>query len=274
MKLTDKRVAPLTETSFASDQDRKVWSAKIEMASEAFHKAETSMVSCGAREAAIQIIRESRYEDRARELKEMGLSVLALSWSSSHNGFSHADVESESGSVDKSCKVVISQSAEACERLRAYRQAGNFDAVGAMLGYPPCCRNFFENSTKEGYFDPIWQQALNTDRNVKKDGAGYSLRVRGYPECVKFHRYWGVQLCAHLPCSFVCEATRRISGLWMKEMDFNYSGSAHAAFDILLLPGTWHLEEGYAETKTQHFSGIVNSLSTDKPYTIFYEPIK
>src|SRR5678816_1000622 len=82
----------------------------------------------------------------------------------------------------------------ASELANAYTANDN-DRVGRLLGFPACCRAFFERTWAQGTEDTTWQMARPTE---------------GPDECNILARWLGIRWVFHLPCSFRCEETRQL----------------------------------------------------------------
>jgi len=76
--------------------------------------------------------------------------------------------------------------------------ANDDDGVGRLLGFPPCCREFFRTH---------WGK---TD---------LTLAMTGTPRATASNvlgRWLGVRLVPHLPCSWDCAATARMAAQWAR----------------------------------------------------------
>jgi hypothetical protein len=123
------------------------------------------------------------------------------------------------------------------------------DCVGAMLGYPRCCREFFQRVwVAAGLRDTTWSMA---ERSADATPDSSTLVVSGAVEANILWRWMGVRAVPHLPCSFRCEATvefgqrlaecARRSG-YEKELEWMY--------ELLNAPVEWSALNGVATIKT------------------------
>lgn len=112
----------------------------------------------------------------------------------------------------------------------AYAKNDN-QTVGELLGYPECCRDFFDRTWGSGDLDTTAQMA--------GDGNGPT-------ECNILGRWLGVRFVPHLPCSWNCSATvafaRTLQDLWPEE-------ELRWATKILSWPVEWSALHGIAEVK-------------------------
>jgi len=74
-------------------------------------------------------------------------------------------------------------------------QAGDDEQMGMLLGFPECCRRAFSRTWGRGMRDLTWAQFL----------AGGTCD--GGLGCNMLHRWLGLRLVPHLPCTFTCERT-------------------------------------------------------------------
>lgn len=114
--------------------------------------------------------------------------------------------------------------------------AGDDDAIGAMLGFPPCCRAFFARTWGAGSCDPTPAMAT----------------VDGPWEANILLRWLGVRLVPYLPCSGACEMTLEQARLYFEHGQ--RAGLDVAAIAALLrLPVSYSALNGLAIIETLHF---------------------
>jgi hypothetical protein len=116
----------------------------------------------------------------------------------------------------------------AADLAMAFRNSDN-QQIGKLLGYPPCCRDFFDRTWGLGLID--------TTAQMEGDG-------NGPVECNILGRWLGVRFVMHLPCSWQCPHTRacaeRWKPLWPRE-------PLQWAREILSWPTQWSARNGIAE---------------------------
>lgn len=106
-------------------------------------------------------------------------------------------------------------------------------AIGSLLGFPECCRAFFDRHQPSSNIDTSWEMAGEED-------------VSGHNECNILGRWLGVRLVSHLPCSFSCGPTLNLAKAWaalwpQQELAW--------AKEILSWPCEWSALHGIAEVK-------------------------
>lgn len=261
MKLLEIDTSPYVQVSFVEKASERYWKRRIAL-SQKIVNLETLLVARGMREAATMLIKPAHFSDKIKEFGDRGLYFTPIAWTKTFNGFFHKHIPTTPDDPDGVCYGVVTRKKHLGIRFReASRDRTDHDLIGALLGYPLCCRTFFKKVWEEGYIDPIWQQGLNSGGKVTEEREGwYGMEVRGYKECVAFQRYWGVRVSFHLPCSFTCEATRTLAKGWLQAMEeYDFVG-ARAIDEILSLPAIWDAYQGVAVVHTPHFKGVTNSV--------------
>lgn len=154
--------------------------------------------------------------------------------------------QSASGNFDPTkdwdYKVAIVNPAliNAADFIHAY-EFKEWKEVGYMLGYPKCCREFFETYwVEEKWFDTTLPMCWGT---------------MDYPEFDPFNnillRVIGLRAVSHLPCSFTCERTRDIA--WMYHQvacDLRLKDQWSQLVEILSWPIEWSSLHGIAQIVT------------------------
>lgn len=106
---------------------------------------------------------------------------------------------------------------------------GDNQTVGKLLGYPACCRAFFDRTWGAG--------TLDTTREM--DGNG-----NGPIQCNILGRWLGVRFVMHLPCSWACEHTVDLANLWAPLWP---KDELEWAVEILSWATEWSSKNGIAE---------------------------
>ena len=109
-----------------------------------------------------------------------------------------------------------------------------------MLGYPDCCREFFEDVwVRQKHIDTTWQMHRNTKTRRTLTGPNILLR------------WLGIRSVPHLPCSFDCEASDQF-GAHLRGVGMHHGFEEEMRWleDILHWPVEWSALHGIAEIKT------------------------
>jgi 2-polyprenyl-3-methyl-5-hydroxy-6-metoxy-1,4-benzoquinol methylase len=121
--------------------------------------------------------------------------------------------------------------------------------IGALLGYPPCCRDFFENIwVEQCSVDTTWAMAINTPQTEQDER---TIRVSGPSLANILWRWMGVRSVPHLPCRFDCAPTIKLGEMFQEVgRDAGYFNEMEWAKDVLSWPVEWSALHGIAEVKT------------------------
>lgn len=224
---------------------------------QSFNDLELKLVEQNFRKAGLLKVKKSELDTKKKEFKENGLKFTTLNWVQERDGFNHKNVPVIGAEPDAICLGVVSRKQEDGEALyKAYWQKrADHNKIGSLLGYPECCCIFFDKLWNSEIVDTVWHQALNTE--------GYKLAydvedseiadIKGYPECVAHLRYWGLKGCFHLPCSYKCEATKKLTQHYLEFFDKADPRLSGYLFEILSLETTWSSLNGHLIVDTPFF---------------------
>ncbi|MBN1283194.1 MAG: hypothetical protein JXA24_05405 [Proteobacteria bacterium] len=276
MKLMDIHCEPFTRVEYRTPGEERRWSEKLRRCTRIAGDVELGLVKAGHREASTLLLRRDEIERRRETLAEERLLFTAIRWVKKFKGFAHR--HDLAGEEDPSavCYGVVTRTHAAAERFVAASlpRHPDHDAIGALLGYPPCCREFFSDAWARGFIDPIWQQAFNTGGEiVSRPDGGHELRVEGYPECVAHQRYWGARIGFHLPCSFVCQKTRALAHLWLEVAESLDPGISADMMEAVSLESVWDAHRGVALVNTPYYKGTTGSVPCADVHTVYFSPL-
>ncbi len=277
MNLIKRKVTPFTKVRYHTRDDEAYWAPRIKLVCDTVGPIEILMVEKGHREASTVHLRKKNYKEEIEALKSRGLIFTPIHWVKSFNGFAHEHIYSNKNDPEAICYGVATRTEKVGTAFRNASEGGqqDHDLLGGLLGYPSCCRKFFKDVWTNGYVDTIWHQALNSGAVPERaEHGGYSLTVKGYPECVAMQRYWGVRVSFHLPCSFTCEETRKLSELWYREIRSVNKRAAEVLKETLSLPTCWDAHKGVAVVNTPHYKGLTSSVTCADIHTVNYLPIQ
>lgn len=272
--ITDATCPPFEKLTYFDQA--QAWRSKVEAVRSVIYDLEISLVKNNQREAAIVHINKENMVAQVEALTERCLLFTPINWIKRQDGFSHAHYYTTSDDPEAVCYGVVTRRRDVGKKFKEASLAPRVDhaRIGEWLGYPPCCRKFFSEMWSQGYVDPIWQQAVNTGGEIKREEhGGYSIEVEGYPECVAFHRYWGVRISFHLPCSFKCEATRSLAQQILVEMKTLNPMAAQSVIEILSLPAIWDAHNGVAVVHAPYFKGMTNSVPCKDIHSVYFKPM-
>lgn len=213
-----------TRVSWVSENARLIWQKSIAQASEAWLDLELQSVLDGVRANALVFGRER---------------VLG-----SHLPFS--EVYENRYAVGRQHQKLADAFAARDDMM-----------VGALLGFPPCCQNFFTRVWGGGGLDTTWEMSC-------KDALDFDTvhPVTGPIECNILGRWLGIRWVTHLPCSFNCDETRVLGHRMQHLMTRRNPGAANTINAVLSWPVEWSALHGVAEIKYP-----VCKVSTRTTYT-------
>lgn len=224
-----------TRWAWASMTDRELWYPLFKEAGQAWQGIERWAVIDGVRPAAYQHITPDRFLEETTRLAKLGLSVIPIAQTNTNNAY-----QSASGGFDPSkpweYRVIITKMENAAKVLSVPDLANDNAALGAVLGYPPCCIEFFLRTWGAGQVDTTWDQYAETGN------------ADGPPEANLLWRWMGIRWVSHLPCSYQCEHTVEL-GRKIREVAINhgYLEEARTVDAILSWPVRWSAVNGIAE---------------------------
>src|SRR5690606_6136831 len=108
-------------------------------------------------------------------------------------------------------RVAVARTIEDAEELVQAHLVRDDIKIGELLGFPKRSAEFFDKIWKDGYFDPIWQQAINTSKGWVRDKKHlenpkgidtHSIRIHMPNKVISsVLRYIGVRILSHMPDS-------------------------------------------------------------------------
>lgn len=267
-----------TRVTFHSSAGRDYWGPMIESANRGSYEAELMSVAQGLRRCGTLHIPNVDGDATYQRLAAAGVKWLRLAKVGHSSGFSHRrHPPVKDGDPNFSWFSVIGLDAQDLKDFALAHSKSNHAAMGRLLGFPSCCRGFF-NKNWPKYCDPIWQSALNTEgvkRVALRQGSTQlpvnRVQVAGHPGCNVMLRYIGVRTWFHLPCSLRCEATIRLSDTWMSLIRERSEASFTATKLLLSLPLAWDVCHGYARVITPAFTVHAGSTESRSRYVVEYQ---
>jgi hypothetical protein len=205
MQRIDYRLKEFTRHDWSSTAIRSIWEQRIQRVCDAIGELEWISVREGVRACALRIVTPERMHSFGAMLARNGLTLAPLEkmaigdWYSSARSTPLQDGEP----FDYWC--VIGSSA-AVDLLKSAHSSRDVEAVGNLLGYPSCCRTFFEEvRIRQHFVDTTWPMAQNTA--TKRNITPTHLEIPNACLCSILLRWLGLRLVFHLPCSFTCVST-------------------------------------------------------------------
>jgi len=252
--------------SWVSEKARQVWEPRLESINRAWFDIEWRSVLAGVRSCALTRVSPSGLPSLVSRWVSEGLSVLPLQIEGTSDlAYAVKARRVEDGKPIVLCAVVGSR--ESVQHFSASWYARDDEAIGTLLGYPGCCREFFKKAwSEQHYIDTTWPMATNTLDGVEE---GMMLNVSGRPEANILWRWMGVRAVPHLPCRFDCSATIELGDkLLSVGIQAGYGSEVNLIREILSWSIEWSALHGIAEIKTPVLKVSTRTDATAKRYVV------
>lgn len=235
------RLPEFARIAWVSTEAHDIWAPRVAKIRVAWEWIEWLAVLRGLRRCASARLTPDAYIKAAALWAEHGLSSLPLTVTQPER---QADSSAQKPSL---ITVVVGRLVD----VRSFEKAWvteNADAMGALFGYPPCCRKSFESRVAQGLLDPIWTLAALSASDVEH---GDRVEVCGSPFTNVLWRSIGVRMTSHVPCGFGCGATIDLA---RRHRAIGVAAGAAEEMEwterILGWPAEWSALHGIAEIKT------------------------
>ena len=234
-----------TRTVWTSQKAKDKWLPAINSINAVWSQLELETVFRNEREATIQYVQPDRIIHFCKKIMSYGCFITELG-KTEDTGFYSSRHQPVRDGKPYTYKVAV-------HRSNVYFEDSILTAV-TRLGYPGCCAKFFDVYwNKEHYFDTTWPQYLNS----------HDFR----PHTNTLLKSIGLRPCFHLPCSFDCEHTEKVSSMIATiASKMGYSKIMANLYALLEMPMEWSALHGYAEIKTPIFKVITKTDATGEEY--------
>lgn len=238
--------------AWVSDEARETWEPRIRRIGDAWSEITWASVAAGLRRCAIVHLTPERMVKAAARWTECGLNTLPL----------QAD---KYGREHVVLRIAVGRGAATREMKHCYDK-NDQDGIGRLLGYPQCCRAFFQRTwTGERRTDTTWAMAANT--SAPDDGQ--IIRVDGPLYCNILNRWDGVRAVQHLPCRFDCAPSCRLGERFLAlARDAGLSDEVDWIEEILDWPVEWSSLHGIAEIRNPVAKVVTQTDATLQRLTV------
>jgi methyltransferase family protein len=256
-----------TRISWVSDSARAIWEPRTKRIMNAWLEIEWRAITAGVRSCCIALASPQQFIERAPKWAQVGLNALPFAMVGSTGDYSSTSAAVEYGKPF-AFRFVLGSPQHVSEFKEAWEMSDD-RAIGAFLGYPACCRDFFKRVwVDDGLVDTTWPMAGATPGSRIEDTV---IEVSSTPKANILWRWMGVRAVSHLPCSFSCEATVELADRFVEV------GRAHGfdeemdwMLEILDWPAEWSALHGIAEIKTPILKVSTRTDATPCKYTVRY----
>lgn len=264
----DFTLPDFTRLSWVSEPAREVWGPRLGRIARAWSDVEWLSVRAGVRRCCLTRLPVRGLLGEVSRWARHGLTAapLRLEGSTRHT---YASTPNDPGPDSPTLVCTVVGRASSVHEFRRAWDSGDHEAIGALLGYPPCCREFFRRVWVEARcVDTTWAMAANTV-GPSEGGGEPALEVGGPPEANILWRWMGVRAVPHLPCRFDCAPTVALA-MRMREVGKGAGYGAEMAWarEILTWRAEWSALHGIAEVKTPVLKVSTRTDATSRKYVV------
>jgi Methionine biosynthesis protein MetW len=269
MERLNFQLPDFTRVCWVSDSAKSLWETRLARITNAWLEIEWRSVIAGVRECCLTSLTPSDLVAKSGEFAEYGLCALPLEMC----GISQYSYSSTSLPIEPGKPFVFRTVIGKPESVWQFKQAFNTGdnlLIGKLLGFPDCCREFFQQVwVKQSCVDTSWQMACNTLKPTEITEDTRLIKVKGSPYNNILWRWMGIRLVPHLPCGFDCQHT---TSFGKKLMQVGLSAGYEQEMDWLLQILNWSVEwsalHGIAEIKTPILKVSTMTDATPYKYTV------
>ncbi len=243
--------------SWVSDGVRTLRWPMIQKVARTWAEMEWRSVHAHLRRCALCLVSSGDMVSLDAEAAKCGLKALPLRVEESR---------SFPGPASIMLHVVVARKREAAEFKSAWIRRDS-NAIGELLGYPPCCRQFFQRFFVEQQLnDPTWsiaQSSILSRRN------GDSIILSGPPQLNLLLRSIGLRAVSHFPCSMDCADSLILANQFMDlGRSLHLSDEVEWLNEMLCWPVEWSALHGIAEIRTPVVKISAPTDATAEKFTI------
>lgn len=222
-----------TRWSWVGRTEREWWRPLIDAASNAYKEVERLAVVDGVRPAAYQNIQSSGLMEATEWALQHNIVCVPISIVGASTQYSSISTP-VSANGNFNYRVIYTRPSNYAN-LRSNLNA-NPEALGTLLGYPPCCRQAFLKTWALGQVDSTWEQS---DEGRTPNGPAFAHTL---------FRWMGIRLVSHMPCRHTCEASQHIGeSLLNVGRQHGYHEEMQTIREVLNWPVQWSRLFGIAE---------------------------
>ena len=262
----DFTLPDFTRLSWVSEEARQVWEPRLKSISRAWLDIEWLSVPAKIRSCSLTRLSPEAFTREAVRWASHRLSMLPLQIEgASDQPYSSTPRSPEPGKPSVLCVVVGTP--ETVARFKEAWDVHNNEEIGTLLGYPPCCRSFFQQVwVEQKCVDTTWTMAANTVE--PKDGM-VLIELSESPLANILWRWMSVRAVPHLPCRFDCAATVELGErLLQVGRQAGYSSEVDWIRQLLSWPVEWSALHGIAEIKTPILKVSTRTDATARKYLV------
>ena len=248
MERLDFTLPDFTRFAWVSDAARATWEPRLNRITAAWIEIEWRAVAADVRRCAIATTTPEGFLVESARWADLGLSAVPIEMMGvSGQPYSATPVATRPGEPFV-FRFVVGRTEDTAKFKHAW-DAADDEAIGDLLGYPACCREFFRRTwVDDAMVDTTWPMAVASATTL--DGTT-TIEIDGPPQANILWRWMGARAVPHLPCRSDCDATIAFAdGLIAVGREARFGEEMDWLLEILSWPVEWSALHGIAEIKT------------------------
>lgn len=251
-----------TRRQWVSPRARGVWEPRLQAIGRVWSEIERESVAVGVRGAHLGNVTPGELPEASAWAARHGLSLVPLRILARAGDYSATTRDPRPGEA-WDYRAVYLHAQTAAGWVDAWQRSDDFTMAG-MLGYPACCRHFFQRVWVEaGQVDTTW--AMCGDLGVIRECNHHDVD----PLNQILGRWAGYRAVPHLPCSWDCAPTREF-GRQLLELgdELGYAEEMGWLREALSWPHEWSALHGIAEVRSPILRISTRTDATPVTYTV------
>lgn len=270
MKKLNFELPEMFSIVWKDNNTRDIWKYRIGRISEAYNDIEFLSVAQNIRRAHLASIHQDELVEFTKKAALFDLVVIPVGMTSGVKGYSARTISLAEGQP-WNYRVFISRKENISNLIDAYNQEDN-EKIGLYLGYPKCCRDFFQNVwVGMKNLDTSWQMALNSDNTdfiETEKTSVITIDEEDYLQNILL-RWLGIRFVPHLPHSFNCQETKEFAKKMISIGNENgYDQEMKWLKYLLKMDMEWSALHGIGQVITPIFKFRFTTDATGKKYIV------
>lgn len=253
--------------AWASSEARAHWEPIFFRCATAMQQIELLTVSEGIRRCARTTVAAKDFPEWSAKVRQLGLAPVPLRAVAATTTYSNSAEPPRAGGPVSFLAAAV----RIVDSVEAYK-VEHGEEEGDWLGYPPCCRQFFDEVWPRDH-DTTWAMAQSRTRRRRpmrgRQPVGDTIDINEFYKASTLLRWFGVRLVPHLPCAFNCDPSHRMAEQFEAVGRANgFEDEMDAILEALSWPVEWSVLHGIAEIVTPVVKATSRSLWTHEKKTV------
>lgn len=265
MERLDFTLPDFTRLAWTSDSAREAWAPRLQSITTAWAEIEWRAVLAGARTCAVTMVTPEAFMEDGARWAQAGLGCLPIEMvGASGQPYSATSTPVEAGRPFL-YRFVLGRPEDLVTFKAAWDEADQA-AIGTLLGYPECCREFFRRVwVDDAMVDTTWPMGAAKGSQTEEG----VFEVEGPWQANILWRWMGARAVPHLPCSFDCPATVEFADrLVAVGRESGFGEELDWLEEVLSWPAQWSALHGIAEIKTPVLKVVTRTDATARRYSV------